>query len=108
MDGNETSGTIDLSSRLRGKAMDPSAMPCLAPGRDHTVWSIDLRCGSPVEQIAIEQVEGVIAFRVLVDGIEVGRSDRVEVMLRYVHRFDEDLDRAARTRDRVLNKLLVS
>jgi hypothetical protein len=102
MDGCNTSETI---GSVRGRFADSSAPQRLAPAREHTVWSIDLRRGSPVARIAIEQIAGAAAYRVLVDEVEVGRSDSVELVLRYVHCFEADPDRASRTRDRVQDRL---
>jgi len=54
---------------------------------DRTVWEIELRRASPVSRIAIERVAATDEYRVLVDEVEVGRSDRLDLVLGYVQRF---------------------
>jgi len=65
---------------------------------DRTVWAIELRRDTPVARIAIERVGDTHEYRVLVDEIEVGRSDRLDLVLAYVQRFkvasDQERSRA--------------
>jgi len=94
-----TSEDVDASSAVRWRNAGESAAKRLDSVCSPTVWSIDLRRGSPVARIAIERIGGKVAYRVLVDGVEVGRSDCVDLILRFVHRLEADPGRAAHTRD---------
>jgi hypothetical protein len=63
------------------------------------VWAIELRRASPVSRIAIERVAATDEYRVLVDDVEVGRSDRLDLALGYVQRFEVAPDRAGGERE---------
>jgi hypothetical protein len=56
------------------------------------VWTIELRHDTPVARITIERVANTQEYRVLVDEVEVGRSDRLDLMLAYMQRFKSASD----------------